>query len=474
MPLPNVFRFSRWVHTYEKEGVIAIFHALNIDVIFASASIKNIIYRIKHGTTMEHIQTLCPDIEEQVLTMLSDLHEREFIISMEGNDELQFEEKKRLYTIPPGVETLYLLLSDACNMRCSYCFILNGTPGDYNHKSMTKDVAMKAVDIFFENISRNSDHYINTRKTIIFYGGEPLINFSVLKTVVEYVESTYRKELDDIGNRFVFSIITNGTLINDEIASYIASNTRIAITVSLDGVEWVNDQKRIYKNGKGTFKDVLYGLQSLRKAGCTNISLSCTVDYHNIDHLDKILDLHDEYHFISINLNPLLDTEAGLVSREYTTKVNKKIISYYKKAREKGVYEDRMMRKIRPFLSGKIHMHDCQATGHQIVCSPDGKLGLCQEGVGMKNYFFADVTSGLEFHKHPVISEWNARSPLNMPQCRYCPAVGVCGGGCAYGAQLRNGSIWSVDDRFCTHSLSTLEWILWDLYEKTVDRVQSN
>ncbi len=85
----------------------------------------------------------------------------------------------------------------------------------------------------------------------------------------------------------------------------------------------------------------------------------------------------------------------------------------------------------------------------------------------MKNYFFSDVSKDFQFHENSTIREWGHRSPLNMPQCFDCSAIGTCGGGCAYGAMLRNGSIWSLDDRFCVHSLKTLEWMIWDLYENS-------
>ena len=180
-----------------------------------------------------------------------------------------------------------------------------------------------------------------------------------------------------------------------------------------------------------------------------------------------MLTFQEEFEFLSINLNPLLDTKKDRVDVDYIEKMSERLLSYFRKAREHGVYEDRIMRKVRPFLSRRIHAHDCQATGHQIVCSPDGKIGVCQEGVGMKNYFFADVAQDLDFHSHPVVNEWNDRTPLNMPQCKDCAAIGICGGGCTYGAQLRNGSIWSVDDRFCIHSLTSLDWLIWDIYEQS-------
>jgi len=90
----------------------------------------------------------------------------------------------------------------------------------------------------------------------------------------------------------------------------------------------------------------------------------------------------------------------------------------------------------------------------------------------MKNYFFSEASSNLDFHSDPTVNEWNNRTPLNMPQCKNCAAIGICGGGCAYGAQLRNGSIWSVDDRFCNHSLSILEWVIWDIYKQSMVSAQ--
>jgi len=469
--LPDEFRFSKWVHLYENNGTIAVFHALNIDVVFITASVSELISLLRAGTTIDHIRLQRPSIAEDILPILKDLFDRGFITGVHSDDEVVFQKKREEAILPPGLETLYLLLTDSCNLRCSYCFILNGMPKQYHYKSMTFEIAKRAVDTYFTNLNKNSKYYDHSRKIITFYGGEPLVNFQVAKMVVDYVESNYANELDKLGGKFIFSLITNGTLIDKKVATYIATHPRIAITVSLDGDALINDQKRVYQNGKGTFQDVMRGLRCLRDAGCKNISISCTVDEHNIDNLEKLLDFQEEFGFLSINMNPLLDTERDRVGMEYIEKMSSRLISYFQKAREHGVYEDRIMRKVRPFLSHKIHTHDCQATGHQIVCSPDGKLGVCQEGIGMKNYFFSDVSRDFDFHSHPVINEWNARTPLNMPQCKDCPAIGICGGGCTYGAQLRNGSIWSVDDRFCIHSLKTLEWLIWDVYEQSTRSV---
>ena len=154
-----------------------------------------------------------------------------------------------------------------------------------------------------------------------------------------------------------------------------------------------------------------------------------------------------------------------MVDEEYMRKATTKMLEFFSIAREKGIYEDRIMRKLNSFVSQKIHVWDCQATGNQLVCSPDGGLGVCQEGVGQKKYFYGDVFSPFNFHQNKDIKKWNERTPLNMPQCYDCSAIGICGGGCSYSAWLRNGSIWSIDDRFCTHSLVILEWLINDLYK---------
>lgn len=59
------------------------------------------------------------------------------------------------------------------------------------------------------------------------------------------------------------------------------------------------------------------------------------------------------------------------------------------------------------------------------------------------------------------------RSPLNMPECQDCPALGICGGGCPYQSELEMGSIWALDKRFCIHAKMTLEWLIWDLFKQT-------
>jgi uncharacterized protein len=270
-----------------------------------------------------------------------------------------------------------------------------------------------------------------------------------------------------LGRSFRFSIITNGTRINREIAKFFGQHANINLAISLDGQQGIHDQKRVYPDGQGSFHSAITGYKLLREiGGRKDIVVSCTVDSHNIQRLPDLIQLHKSYGFPAISLNTLLDTEQKRVGKRYMSEVSRRILDYFVLARENGVYEDRVMRKAMAFINKRIHPFDCQATGAQIVCAPNGRLGVCHEGIGAKNFFFGLVSKKFDFHNNSVVKEWKSRAPLNMPQCWDCPALGICGGGCAYGAWLRNGSIWSVDDRFCVHSLMTLKWLIWDLFKK--------
>jgi len=464
-------RLSKWVYEYRKKGAghIALFHALEIEAVFLELRFAPLVALLKKGTTLIHLEGLfgCGFDAGEVRGIIMSLADSKMVVPVDTDDDRQLAARRDGYVTQCGLETLYLIVTDECNLRCRYCFIHNGMPKHYVRGTMGWDTAQKAVDMFFANIRSNPPVFDDMVKMIIFYGGEPLLNFPLIQRVVEYVESKYAAELRELADGFCFSVISNGTAITEDIARFIGSHPNISVAISLDGPRDVHDSERVTAGGRGSFDDAMRGYRLLTEiGGRKNISVSCTIGEHNIDRLEDLLTMQKEHGFLTVNMNSLLDTKAGFVPKSYMVKVSKRMIEYFVKAREQGVYEDRIMRKIKCFTEKRVHPFDCQATGSQVVCSPDGKLGICHEGIGMKNFFFADVSRDFRFHQHPVITEWKRRTPLHMPQCAACPAIGVCGGGCAYGAWLRNGTIWSVDDRFCVHSLTTLEWIIWDLFAK--------
>jgi len=392
--------------------------------------------------------------------IVTDLRGQNLVVSTNTDDNQFLKEMQEKYICGPSLETVFMLLTDACNLQCNYCFINGNMPQlPCKPKTMTWSTAKEALDMYFANLRPT-----RFQKTIVFYGGEPTLAFPLLKKIVGYLHSDYGEEMSKYNIGLL--LITNGTKINSKISGYLAEHPEISICVSLDGCEEANDLMRIYPDGRGTFKDISNGLEELHKAGRTDINISTTIDSHNIDRLDDLLVLHEKFQFQSVNFNLLLDTANRVVDPAYTKKATERMVEYFVKAREIGLHEDRIMRKIKAISRGVLHPFDCRATAGQLAVSPDGSLGVCHEGVGCKNFFFGTVSKDFVFEKHPLIQEWGRRSPLTMPQCFDCPSLGLCGGGCAYSAFLRHGSIWAIDDKFCEHSLTVLRWLIWDTYDR--------
>lgn len=449
-------RLSKWTHLMQRNGAYAVFHSLQLSLLFFEERYGNFLKELKLGTTLKYLRKLDNDAD----MVVAELRKQQLVVPVGHDDNTVLCSKQKEYVYQPSLETIFMLLTDVCNLICGYCFIKGNTPKqNQSGKVMSLDTAKETIDMYFANLQTTKFH-----KTIVFYGGEPLLMFPLFKQIIGYINDSYGDEL--VKHKIGLLLISNGTKITNEVADYLAKHPEITICISLDGCEETNDQKRIYADGKGTYQDITAGLKYLHSVGRKDINISATIDEHNVDRLDDLLTLHGKYQFQTVNFNLLLDTEERTVNPSYTEHATKRMIEYFEKAREIGLYEDRIMRKVRAISRGVLHPFDCRATGAQLAISPDGSLGICHEGVGCKNFFFGKVSRNFVFEKEPLIKEWGRRSPLTMPQCFDCPSLGLCGGGCAYSAFLRHGTIWSVDDKFCKHSLAVLDWLIWDVYSR--------
>lgn len=449
-------RLSKWTHIMQRNGTYAVFHSLRLSLLFFEKQYDNFLKELQLGTTLRYLRKLNSDADAVIV----ELKRQYLVVPIDYDDNVILRKKQKEYVYKPSLETIFMLLTDACNLKCGYCFIKGNTPEQHQSiKIMSWNTAQETIDMYFNNLRPTKFH-----KTIVFYGGEPLLMFSLFKQIISYIHARHGKALKKF--KIGLLLITNGTKINNEIAEYLAKNTEITICISLDGGKETNDQRRFYISGKGTFQDIIAGINRLHLAGRKDINISATIDEHNIDRLDELIDLHRQYNFQTINFNLLLDTAERTIDPSYTERATKRMLEYFEKAREIGLYEDRIMRKVRAMSRGVLHPFDCRATGAQLAISPDGSLGVCHEGVGCKNFFFGKVSRNFVFAKEQLIKEWSRRSPLTMSQCFNCPSLGLCGGGCAYSAFLRHGTIWAVDDKFCKHSLTVLDWLIWDVHSR--------
>ena len=348
---------------------------------------------------------------------------------------------------------MYLLPTDGCNLRCRYCF--ENLPISHKPRMMSAETAVRSIDLFFELSS------LNDERTIIFYGGEPLLNEQVVRGAVSYVRQVEAKK------RINLSIVTNGILLSPEISRFFAENG-VTVSVSLDGERRTHDSVRQTRAGFETFELAKRGYLTAKDAGC-KMGISFTISSANVARLkENVAYLYEELNPSGFGFNFLIDLpgykNSQSVPIEYATI---KYIEAFKFLREKGVLEDRAMRKIKPFVKEYVHLKDCGGVGNQIVVAPDGRIGPCHAFLQQEKYFYASITKPEDVLDNPTFMEWSSRYPLNMHQCISCEALGICGGGCPYQAYISKGSIWELDERMCRHNKDFLSWLLWDIYDAT-------
>ncbi len=332
---------------------------------------------------------------------------------------------------------------------------------------MTVGLAVDSVRRFanFYQVAMEYSDFRPSSPSIVFYGGEPLLNREVFFAAVE--------ETDRLKKRGVFpdtlemNINTNGSLVDKAFASFCVKH-KIEVDVSLDGYKSVHDSCRLWRGKKtGTFDDAMRGINTLKTEGAKTC-ISCTVSEANVLELPAIFNwFYDEAGIDIIGFNPLLNSYQYRVNDPaYSKKVSVAMIECFKIARKRNMYEARMMRKVEAFVDRSLYDRDCCGCGKQIVVLPNGKVGTCHGYSGTEK-FFTLLNNDFNPYNHPFWQEWSKRSPINMPQCSSCEAITIFGGGFPHNADLNKGSIWEIDDHFCVHAKDTLNWLIWDLYEKT-------
>ncbi|MBT9132432.1 MAG: Anaerobic sulfatase-maturating enzyme [Syntrophomonadaceae bacterium] len=458
----KILKKSSFGHFFQKGEVTCAYNALRIITIYFDSSILPYLTMVP-GKPIDEILAIVPaglkDIFVKTLTNICQAH----ILVPNTYDELDYLEKVKAIAFKgPRVHTLVLHLTDNCNLRCRYCYIEGNIPKNYERRNMSAEVAEKAIDKFGQIIKARN---FPKPPTIIFYGGEPLINWKTLKHCLDYVRR--KQKIGFLPLRLGKLLITNGTLVTAEIAKELRRH-RVSVAVSIDGPKEIHDLNRVYRNGKGSFEDTIRGFRILGKEGLSP-SVSGVLNKESVDNplyivrwiIEKLNAKALGFNHVSIfpgsPYDPVYEEKFG----DALIKVQEMIQSDYPK-----VYERRFNRKINNFLDRRLLHADCTGCGEQMVCSPDGQLGVCQAYMGTRKTFKRDCfNQNYDPNQDPMFIEWSYRSPLNMTQCYECPALATCGGGCPRNADAFCGSIWEVDAAFCQFARKAQEWMIWKKYE---------
>jgi len=448
--------FSKYCHKFDRNGHVALYNAFNHDVIFFSKSLwKKFNKNFCSGDSTKLISSASKAI-------LSKLIKGRFLISNHSDDDKILEKKRKEFS-ESCISNMYLLLNEGCNLVCNYCFFEGGFVKRPPLNPMSLPFAKEAIDFYSKIIKKVDPVVISEKQKLInFYGGEPLLNRKVFEGAVIYISELMKKGDLPLDTRL--SLNTNGTVMDDKLAKFIAKH-KIEVGVSIDGPQLIHDRNRKYVNGRGTFKKAVKTFKMLQDAGA-NVGVSCTISECTVDKMMETLNwLVDVLGVKGMGFNPLIEHRGlKITDGAYATKIAKNLIECFKIARNKNIYEDRMMRKVKAFVGGYFYDRDCSAIGRQIVFGPNETVGVCMTYYATGKYF-VKFDKDFDPFTDNIWTEWGKRMPINMPKCLSCEALGICGGGCPFNADTRNGNIWEVDDFFCEHSKRTLEWLIWDLFD---------
>lgn len=339
------------------------------------------------------------------------------------------------------LKSLCLNVSHDCNLRCEYCF---ASEGDYNsgRELMGSEVALKAVDYLVE-------HSGNRRSIEMdFFGGEPLMNFDVVKEVVAYA-----RQIEKRTNKvFHFTITTNGTLLDQEKIAFINEHMN-NVVISIDGRKKVHDAVRHDRSGHGSYDRIMPLAQEL-VAGRNGKShfIRGTFTAKNKDFSKDVMHLAD-MGFKEISVEPVVGEGSELsfkesdipdVLKEYEN-LALKYLERLSTDRQFRFYHFNINTYKGPCLFKKVSA--CGAGLEYLAVSPDGKLYPCHQFVGQDAFVVGDVFTGIQNHQMGI--DFRNANIFTKEKCRECWAKLFCSGGCHANAYFSNGSIEQPNELSC-------------------------
>lgn len=340
------------------------------------------------------------------------------------------------------VKAMCLHIAHDCNLACGYCF---ASEGEYHgiRSMMSLEVGKKSVDFLIENSGNRKNLEID------FFGGEPLMNFDVVKGIVEYAKS---KE-QNYSKRFRFTITTNGMLLTDQIISYINENM-YNVVLSIDGRKSVHDDMRPTPNGKGSYDIIMPKfLKVAESRNQTNYYVRGTFTHHNLDFTNDVLHLAD-LGFKQISVEPVVapDEMSYAIKNEDISSVFEqyelladKMLQY--QAEGKGFNFFHYMIDLNQGPCVVKRMTGCGAGSEYLAVTPEGDLYPCHQFVGIEDHKMGSVFEGLD--RKDIQENFKNCHLFTKEHCNECWAKFYCGGGCNANAYNFQGNIHGVYETAC-------------------------
>lgn len=387
--------------------------------------------------------------KDEIISVLSDLdrlqNESELFTPVKAGEDSSSD-------IDTPLSIIILQITHGCNLRCKYCyadFVKHGRAPVY----MSEEVGERAIDFFIENSG--------ARKVVkvSFFGGEPLLNFKLMKHLVQYARSREK------GKEFRFDITTNGVLLTEEVIKYLSDND-FRMIISFDGPEKIHDDVRVFPSGRGSHRIIL---ENIKKAMAFPIwnrtTIRGTFTNRHLE-ISKQIDYLFDQGFRNISVepaeeeleNPYAIREEHLpgLAREYQQSVR----SYLQRIRNgKASYFFHFIDTLKQIKFRRLKQDVCGAGMGYIAISYDGDIYPCHRLDGLEEWKIGDVFNGIEEEKRKI---WKTTRDVDSNEiCRACWAKYLCGGRCRANSILLSGDIMKTYPLTCELTKTRVKNAIW-------------
>lgn len=354
------------------------------------------------------------------------------------------------------IDNISLFLAQECNMRCVYCY---GADGEYGLKGMmSEETAFRAVDWLIAN-SGSAETL-----RICFFGGEPLLNFSLMKKVVKYA----RQQSGQHGKTVAFSMTTNGSLLRNEVISFIKSQD-IDPVISFDGPPEYQNRQRPFKGGRGSYNKVLANVRKL-KAVRPYLRARATV-YGDADPL-RIKESADLAGFSSCMIEKASPAILKGLTREAPEdgsqeRMSRRLIAYYHEETHKLLAAirkrsidihcppDLFLAMSSVALKRKRH-HGCGVGKRMVGITIIGDIYPCHRFAGQEDQRIGNISD----YRVDGANEYYRSTVDTLPECRKCWARYFCGGGCFYHNLAHTGDMHRPEALDCEERIAMYEGLI--------------
>ncbi len=340
------------------------------------------------------------------------------------------------------IKALCLHVAHTCNLNCSYCFASQGKYHGYR-ALMSFDVGKRALDFLIEN----SGSRVNLE--VDFFGGEPLMNWDVVKQLVSYARSQEKKH----NKNFRFTLTTNGMLIDEDVIDF--SNREMSnVVLSLDGRKEVHDRLRKDYEGRGSYDRIVPLFQMfVNSRKDKDYYMRGTFTHANPDFTKDIFHMA-ELGFTQLSMEPVVAAEgdpAALTDSDIeTVKKQYEILAEYMLKRKREGHPITFYHYMLDLTGGPCiykRISGCGSGTEYMAVTPWGDLYPCHQFVGDEAYRLGNIWDGII--NTGLRDEFRSCNAYSRPECSRCWAKFYCSGGCAANAYHASGSIRGIYEPGC-------------------------